>query len=113
MPRRMIRGRGNKIRSSKASRAGVHYVSATANRIKNEGETDLHFDTEVVQKINWTFHIAEVSKVLASVVDLVDHNHRVVFDQDLDTGEDISFIENKTDGDFIKTKREEGGASGS
>ena len=45
MPRRMVRGRGNKIRPSAASRAGVHYVSASANRIKNGGETDLHFDT--------------------------------------------------------------------
>ena len=61
MPRRMVRGRGNKIRSSQASRAGERYVSATANRIKNEGETDLHFDTEAGQKLNWTFQIAEVN----------------------------------------------------
>ena len=61
MPRRMSRGRGNKIRPSQASRAGVHYVSATANRIKNEGETDLHFDTLDGKKFNWTFHIAEVA----------------------------------------------------
>ena len=66
----------------------MHYVSATSNRIRNEGETDLHFDTEDGQKMNWTFQIAEVNKVLASVSYLVDHNHRVVFDQDDDTGED-------------------------
>ena len=106
MPRRMVRGRGNKIRSSKASRAGVHYVSATSNRIKNEGETDLHFDTEDGKKLNWTFQIAEVNKVLASVSYLVDHNHRVVFDQDADTGEDISFITNKTNGEAIKMRRD-------
>ena len=98
MPRRMVRGRSNKIRSSQASRAGVHYVSATANRIKNEGETDLHFDTQDGKKLNWMFQIAEVIKVLASASYLVDHNHRGVVDQDLDTGEDISFITNKTDG---------------
>ena len=68
MPRRMVRGRGNKIRSSQASRAGVHYVSATANRIRNEGETDRHFDTEDGKKLNCTFQIAEVNKVLASVL---------------------------------------------
>ena len=106
MPRRMVRGRGNKIRSSKASRAGVHYVSATANRSKNEGETDLHFDTEDGKKLNWTFQIAEVDKVLASVSYLVDHNHRVVFDQDADTGEDISFITNKTNGEALMMRRD-------
>ena len=102
MPRRMLRGRGNKIRSPQASRAGVHYVSATANRIRNEGETDLHFDTEDGKKINLTFQIAQVNNFLASVSYLVDRNHRVVFDQDLDTCEDISFITNKTDGETTK-----------
>ena len=106
MPRRIVRGRGNKIRSSKASRAGVHYVSATSNRIKNEGETDLHFDIEDGKKLNWTFQIAEVNNVLASVSYLVDHNHRVVFDQGDDTGEDISFITNKTNGEAIKMRRD-------
>ena len=106
MPRRMVRGRGNKIRSSKASRAGVRYVSATANRIKNEGETDLHFDTEDGKKFNWTCQIADVSKVLASVSYFVDHNHRVVFDQDADTGEDIRFVTNKTNAEAIKMRRD-------
>ena len=105
MPRRMVRGRGNKIRSSRASKAGVHYVSATANRINNEGETDLHFDTEAGHKLNSTFQIAEVNKVLAPVSYLVDHNHRVVVGQDLDTGEDISFITSKTDVETIKMRR--------
>ena len=103
MPRRMVRGRGNKIRPWKASRAGVHYVSAIANRIKNEGEVDLHFDTEHGKKLSWTFQIAEVNKVLAPLSYLVDHNHRVVFDQDKDTGEDISFITNK---ETIKMRRD-------
>ena len=102
----MVRGRGNTIRSSKALRAGVHYASATYNRIRNEGETDLHVEVEDGKKLNWTFQIAEVNKVLASVSYLVDHNHRVVFDQDADTGEDISFITNKTNGEAIKIRRD-------
>ena len=106
MPRRMVRGRGNKIRPSAASSAGVHYVSATANRIKNEGETDLHFDTEDGHSLNWTFQVAEVNKVLASVSYLVDQNHRVVFDKDAETGRDISFITNKTSGASIKMRRD-------
>ena len=106
MPRRMVRGRGNKIRPSAASKAGVHYVSASATRIKNEGETDLHFDTEEGHSLNWTFQIAEVNKVLASVSYLVDHNHRVIFDKDMDSGKDISFIVNKKSGDSIKMRRD-------
>ena len=43
---------------------------------------------------------------MASVSYLVDHNHRVVFNQDLDTGEDISFITNKTNGESIKMRRD-------
>ena len=66
----------------------------------------MHFDTEDGQKLNWTFQIAEVNKVLASVSYLVDHNHRVVFDQDLDTGEDVSFITNKTYGESMKMRRD-------
>ena len=81
-------------------------MSASASRIKSEGETDLHFDPEDGQKLNWTFQIAEVNKVLASVSYLVDHIHRVVFDQDLHTGEDVSFITNKTNGGSIKMRRD-------
>ena len=85
---------------------GVHYVSATANRIRNEGETDLLFDTEDGKRLNWTFQIAEVNKVLASVSYLVDNRHRVVFDQDDETGEDISFLTDKASGDVIKMRRD-------
>ena len=106
MPRRMVRGRGNKIRPSAASKAGVHYVSATANRIPNEGEAEMNFETEDGQALNWTFQIAEVNKVLASVSHLVDNRHRVVFDQDEATGRDISFITNKGTGKSIKMRRD-------
>jgi len=37
---------------------------------------------------------------------LVDHKHRVVFDQDDETGEDISFITDKSSGDVIKMRRD-------
>ena len=106
MPRRMVRGKCNKIRPSKASRAGVHYVTASSDRIANEGETDLKFTTESGVKVDWLFQVAEVNKVLASVSYLVDTGNRVVFDQDEDTGEDISFIINKKTGVSIKMRRD-------
>ena len=105
MARKMVRGRGNKIRPSEASRRGVHYVSACATRIPNEGEADVTFQTEEEQDLCWTFQIAEVNKVLASVSYLVDRRHRVTFDQDDETGEDISTIVNKKTGDVIKMRR--------
>ena len=52
IPRRMIRGKFYKIRPSKGSRAGVHYVSASSARIPNEGECDFHFTTKDGQKEN-------------------------------------------------------------
>ena len=106
IPRRMVRGRGNRIRPSEASKAGVHYVSATSHRIRNEGETDLKFASKEGAKLNWTFQVAEVNKVLAAVSALVDTNHRVVFDKDEKTGEDVSYILNKTTGEFIRMRRD-------
>ena len=106
LPRRMIRGRGNRIRPSRASEAGVHYVTASANRIPNEGETDLAFTTSDGKDISWLFQVAEVNKVLASVSYLVDAGHRVVFDRDPKTGADISVIVNKNTGEEVAMRRD-------
>ena len=106
MPKRMIRGRGNRIRPSPASQAGVHYVTASANRIPNEGETDLAFTTSDGKDISWLFQVAEVNKVLASVSYLVDSGHRVVFDRDSKTGVGISVIVNKVNGEEVAMRRD-------
>ena len=106
MPRRMLRGKCSKVRSSAASRAGVHCVAANNGRIRNEGEADLHFTSNEGNVLVWTFQIAEVNKVLASVSALVDSNHRVVFDKDKKTGADISFITDKSTNVSTKMRRE-------
>ena len=106
MPRRMVRGKYGKIRQSAASKMGVHYVAASSHRIRNEGESDLCFETEEGQTLTWTFQIAEVNKVLASVAALVDADHRVVFDKDKETGTDISFITHKPTGKVVRMRRE-------
>ena len=105
LPRRMVRGKGNRVRPSAASKAGVHYATACGTRIANEGESDLKFDTTDGQNLNWTFQVAEVNKVLASVSYLVDNRHRVVFDKDEVTGHDISCIINKQTGEEVKMRR--------
>ena len=88
MPRRMARGRWNKIRPSPGSRAGVHYVAADNARIKNEGECDFHFETKEGHKESYTFQIAEVNEALMAVSYLVDTGHQAIFDQDEATGVD-------------------------
>ena len=105
MPRRFLKGR-NKIRSSPASRAGVHYVVANDGRIPNEGEADFDFQTKDGKSLSWLFQIAEVNKTLAAVSSLVDSGHRVVFDRDEETGIDTSFITHKATGASIKMRRD-------
>ena len=106
LPRRLVRGRGNRVRSSAASRAGVHYVSASGNRIPNEGESDLAFFTAEGKSLSWLFQVAEVNKVLASVAYLVDAGHRVLFDKDAKTGADMSVIVNKLTGEEVAMRRD-------
>ena len=108
MPKKLIRGKFNKgtIRPSEASKAGVHYVACNNGRIPNEGEFDFKFHTEEKASMSWTFQIAEVNKALAAVSALVDSRHRVIFDQDDETGADCSFILDKSTGHSTKMRRE-------
>jgi len=90
MSKRMVNV--NRIRPSPGSIRGVCFVAADNGRIPNEGEVDLQFDTLEGEGQEWIFQIAESNKPLGSVADRVDHRCRVVFDQDDDTGQDVSYI---------------------
>ena len=105
IPRKMLR-KGNKVRASRASRAGVYYVAADNGRIPNEGEVDFPFETKDGTRHNWTFQVANVNKVLAAVSAMVDSGHRVTFEKDMATGRDLSYIVNKTTGKVIKMRRD-------
>jgi hypothetical protein len=96
----------NKVRPSEASMAVVHYFACNNGRIKNEGEVDFRFETTDGTSMSWCFQVAEVNKALAAVSALVDSNHRVVFDKDMATGADISFITDKATGVGTKMRRE-------
>jgi hypothetical protein len=102
----MVRGKNNKIRPSPGSRRGVHYVSATNDRIPNKGECDFHFSTKDGQKESFTFQIAEVNKALCAVSYLVDQGNQVIFDQDENTGVDLSRVINKKTGKIIHLVRD-------
>ena len=108
MPRRLVDGKMNqgKIRPSDASRAGVRYVAANNGRIRDEGEVDFKFNTSSGDAKSMCFQVAEVKMVLAAVSALVDSNHKVVFDRDMKTGADISFIIDKKTGISTRMRRE-------
>ena len=93
IPRRMINAK--RIRPSPGSKRKLHYVSCTDHRIPNEGEIDLIFETLQGQEMTWTFQVADVNKPLGCVADRVDNRCRVVFDQDDETGEDLTHMYDK------------------
>ena len=103
MPRRMINQ--NKIKSSAGQRRGLHYVSATNHRIPNVGEIDLEIRTDAGQDLVIPFQVTDVNKPLMSISDRVDNRCRVVFDQDDETGEDITHVFNKVTKQRIKLRR--------
>ena len=94
-----------KIKPSPGSRRGLHYVSATDHRISNVGEISLEFQTDEGQAETIVLQVADVNKPLMSISDRLDHRCRVVFDQDDETGVDLSHIYNKKTKKKIKLNR--------
>ena len=103
MPRRMVNK--DKIRKSPGSRRGLNYVAADNGRLPNVGEMDVDFTTLDGHDESWVFQIADVNKPLGCVADRVDRSCRVVFDQDDETGQDLSYILKKKTGQVIKMRR--------
>ena len=103
IPKRMVNAK--KIRPSAGSRRGLHYVSATDHRIPNVGEISLVFQTDEGHTETIVFQVADVNKPLMSISDRVDHRCRVVFDQDDETGVDLSHIYNKKTKKTMKLNR--------
>ena len=104
LPRRMV----NKklVRPSAGSKRGLHYVSATNHRIPNIGEVDMPFiTTEGGIEGNILFQVADVNKALMSISDRVDNRCRVVYDQDDETGQDLTHIYDKKLKKKMKLKR--------
>ena len=83
----------------------MHYKAANNGRIPNEGEVDFEFETMEGDYESWLFQIAEVNKALAAIADRVDHNFRVVFDKNMRTGHDASYMLNKATNKVMKTTR--------
>lgn len=104
MPKRMINRR--KIRASEGSRRGLKYVAATGDKIPNEGEIDFEFVTNEGHQESWVLQVANVNKPLGSVASRVDASCRVVYDKDMKTGKDLSYILHKPSGRIAKMRRQ-------
>ena len=94
------------IKPPAGSTRGLHYVSATDHRIPNVGEVKMEdFTTEEGHEDSIIFQVADVNKPLMSISDRVDNRCRVVYDQDDETGEDLTHIFNKRTKKKMKLKR--------
>ena len=104
MPKRLVRK--ERIRPSAWSRLGLTYVAANKGEIKNEGEVDYHFTSRENRKMSWPFQIADVNKALVAVADRVDEGYRVIYDKDMDSGEDLTHMILKKTGEIMKLSRD-------
>ena len=104
MPRRMV-GK-HRIRPSAGSRRGMKYVGAGGEKIKNEGEFDFSFESMEGHKQSMIVQVAEVNKPLGSVAYFVDRNYRVVYDKNMETGEDMSYMVFKPTKEVYRFRRD-------
>jgi hypothetical protein len=104
MPKRMAGKRV--IRPSPGSKRGMCYVAAGNERIKNEGEVTFDFESLEGHVESFVFQIAEVNKALGSGAYMVDRAFRVVYDKDMDTGEDLSYMIHKPTKKVFRFRRE-------
>ena len=93
MPKCMA-GKGT-IRPSPGSKRGMCYVAAGNEQIQNEGEITFDFESVEGRKKSFVFQIAAVNKALGSGAYMVDHAFRVVYDKDMETNEDLSYMIHK------------------
>ena len=71
------------------------YVAARGEKILDEGEVEFDFETMEGHQSSMVFQIAEVNKALGSVAYMVDKGYRVVYDKNMVTGEDMSYMTHK------------------
>ena len=73
-------------------------MAANDGRIPHEGEWDLNFQTTEGNSEDMTFQVAEVNKALGAVSYIVGKGYRVIFDKNMVTGQDMSFMTNTNAG---------------
>ena len=84
----------------------MRYVGAGGEEINNEGEVDFPFESVEGHRQSMIFQIAEVNKPLGSVAYFVDRDFRVVYDKNMATGEDRSYMIHKPTRTGYRFRRE-------
>ena len=84
----------------------MHYLCAGIERITNQGEIDFDFESVEGHKETFVFQIADVNKALGSVAYVVDTAFRVVYDKNMETGEDMSYMVHKPSKKPFRFRRE-------
>ena len=79
---------------TEASAQGKHYRAANGSVIRNHGQRIITGRTDEGTLVSMPLQVADVSKVLGSVREMVKSGNRVVFDEDAN-GNCISFLECK------------------
>ena len=87
------------IEPSPGSIAGESYKSASKHSIQNMGQEPIPARNNGV-KFDGTWEIAELSKPLGAVIEMVKKGNRVVFDE-TESGVNMRSIYNKKTGRFI------------
>ena len=93
------------IRPSPGSKRGMCYVAAGNGRM-NEGEITFDFESLEGRAESFVLQIAEVNKPLGSVAYFVDRDFRVVYDKNMKTGEDMSYVVHKSTKNTFRLRRE-------
>ena len=68
------------VTASMGSIRGLHYVSASGNRLPNRGEQTVRFLTKDGTRASLLFQVAGINKPLVSVSRLIDEGWKVFFD---------------------------------
>ena len=82
------------VTPTEASAQGKHYRAANGSVIRNHGQRVITGRTDEDTLVSMPIQVADVSKVLGSVREMVKAGNRVVFDED-SNGNCISFLECK------------------
>ncbi len=87
------------VTESEESRNGIHYKCANKTFVANEGEKVVKGEDINGNLLNSNWQIADITKPLAGVIEMVKAGNRVVFDRE--EGENVSSILNKKTGVLI------------
>ena len=82
------------LKPTEASAQGKHYRAANGSVIRNHGQRVVTGHTDEGTLVSMPIQVADVSKVLGSVREMVKSGNRFVFDEDAN-GNCISFLECK------------------